>query len=298
MYGTVEDGTDIMHIIVVYAAPSASRRSGLWGQLKTVIENIDGPLIIGGDFNTIVRLDERTGGNGQLSVDSLAFGEWINELSLIDMGFKGSRFTWRRGRMESTCIAKRLDRILCCPNARLRWHWAVVSHLPLLASDHAPLYLQLSPEVKGNPARRPFRFEAAWLKHESFKELLTHFWQSNMTTPEALNGLRMKLKKWNREVFGDVNRRKEMLTNEIKTVQDLLDNSPTDALLDKESDLIRELDVVLAQEEMIWFQKSREKWIAMGDRNTTYFHTSTIIRRRRNRIEMLQNDAGLWISSS
>lgn len=46
---------------------------------------------------------------------------------------------------------------------------------------------------------------------------------------------------------------------------------------------------------MIWFQKSREKWVALGDRNTQYFHTSTIIRRRRNKIEMLKDDEGLWV---
>ncbi|GKA76429.1 hypothetical protein Tco_0782890 [Tanacetum coccineum] len=32
-----------------------------------------------------------------------------------------------------------------------------------------------------------------------------------------------------------------------------------------------------------------------GDRNTTYFHTSTIIRRKFNRIEALKNDADEWI---
>lgn len=101
VYGTVEDGTEKLNLIVVYAAPSATRRSDLWGQIKTVIQNIDGPLVIGGDFNTILRVDERTGGNGRLSTDSLAFGEWINELSLIDMGFKGSRYTWRRGRTKT-----------------------------------------------------------------------------------------------------------------------------------------------------------------------------------------------------
>lgn len=55
--------------------------------------------------------------------------------------------------------------------------------------------------------------------------------------------------------------------------------------------------MVLEQEEVLWFQKSREKWIALGDRNTTYFHTSTIIRRRKNRIESLKGDDGRWISN-
>ncbi|KAG2277304.1 hypothetical protein Bca52824_059859 [Brassica carinata] len=110
-----------------------SRRSGLWGDLKRVIENIDEPVLVGGDFNTIMRLDERSGGNGRLSPDSLAFGEWINELALGDMGFRGNTFTWRRGKDTRNFVAKRLDRVLCSAQTRVRWQEAVVSHLPFLA---------------------------------------------------------------------------------------------------------------------------------------------------------------------
>ena len=98
VHARVVIGTQSIHLLAVYAAPTVSRRSGLWGQLKRVLENIDEPVLVGGDFNTILRLDERTGGNGRLSPDSLAFGEWINELALVDMGFKGNKFTWKRGK--------------------------------------------------------------------------------------------------------------------------------------------------------------------------------------------------------
>ena len=50
-------------------------------------------------------------------------------------------------------------------------------------------------------------------------------------------------------------------------VQGLLDHSHTNALLDREATLLKEFEVVLEQEEMLWFQKSREKWVALGDRN-------------------------------
>lgn len=79
--------------------------------MRNVIQEIDEPLLIGGDFNTIVRLDKRTWGNGQLLPDSLAFGEWINDSTLIDMGFRGNQFTWKRGREANTYGAKRLDRV-------------------------------------------------------------------------------------------------------------------------------------------------------------------------------------------
>ena len=44
------------------------------------------------------------------------------------------------------------------------------------------------------------------------------------------------------------------------------------------------------------FQKSRAEAICDGDRNTRIFHLSTLIRRRKNRIEALQNSAGEWIT--
>jgi len=46
---------------------------------------------------------------------------------------------------------------------------------------------------------------------------------------------------------------------------------------------------------VLWFQKSREKWVELGDRNTKYFHTSTIIRRCRNRIEALKDNEDRWV---
>lgn len=190
IYAKFGEGIDTIHLIAVYAAPSASRRSGLWEELKDVIQDIDEPVIVGGDFNTILRLDERNGGNGRLSTDSLAFGDRVNDLSLIDMGFTGNRFTWRRGRETNTCMAKRLDRVLCNASARMKWQEASVSHLPILASDHVPLYVQLSPGMSSDPRRRPFRFEAAWLHHGSFKEMLKNSWNGNLSTPQALEGLR------------------------------------------------------------------------------------------------------------
>lgn len=54
-----------------------------------------------------------------------------------------------------------------------------------------------------------------------------------------------------------------------------------------EKDLLADLDTVLAQEEIFWDKKSESDWLIQGDRNTRYFHTKTIIRRRKNRVILL-----------
>ena len=59
----------------------------------------------------------------------------------------------------------------------------------------------------------------------------------------------------------------------------------------------RELNEVLNQEQELWALKSRMNWKVLGDRNTSssFFHVSTIVRRRRNRISCLKNSVGEWI---
>lgn len=57
-----------------------------------------------------------------------------------------------------------------------------------------------------------------------------------------------------------------------------------------------EYEEILIQEEVLWYQKSRSKWLPFGDQNTRYFHGVTAVRRRKNNYEALQDDNGTWIS--
>ncbi|XP_058733806.1 uncharacterized protein LOC131605475 [Vicia villosa] len=59
--------------------------------------------------------------------------------------------------------------------------------------------------------------------------------------------------------------------------------------------LQKELRSILNQEELMWYY-SRARWLVDGDRNTKYYHMQTISRRKRNRINMLRDDNGNWIT--
>lgn len=45
----------------------------------------------------------------------------------------------------------------------------------------------------------------------------------------------------------------------------------------------------------MWRQKSRETWLKEGNRNSRFFHLSTIIRRGQNSIDAIKLDNGDWI---
>ncbi|KAF1877028.1 hypothetical protein Lal_00033581 [Lupinus albus] len=53
--------------------------------------------------------------------------------------------------------------------------------------------------------------------------------------------------------------------------------------LDK-AQLKQDYNIILRQEDMLWFQKSKEQWAKFGDRNTKYIHTQTIARIKRKNI--------------
>lgn len=61
-----------------------------------------------------------------------------------------------------------------------------------------------------------------------------------------------------------------------------------------ERDLMREYQDRLYQEELLWYQKSRTQWIRDGDRNTRFYHLSTLVRRNRDKVLRLQID-GAWV---
>ena len=41
---------------------------------------------------------------------------------------------------------------------------------------------------------------------------------------------------------------------------------------------------------MLWYQKSHERWVKYGNKNTKNFHTQTVIHRRKNKIVNLMVD--------
>lgn len=65
-----------------------------------------------------------------------------------------------------------------------------------------------------------------------------------------------------------------------------------------EEKLKKQLQIVLQSEEILWYQKSKEAWAKFGDRNTKFFHTTTLIRRQRNKVTGLLKEDGSWTRDS
>ena len=81
----------------------------------------------------------------------------------------------------------------------------------------------------------------------------------------------------------------------LNGIQRAVASKPSNFLLNLEKDLVKELDMILSQEEELWALKSRVNWMIQGDRNTAFYHVSTLVRRNRNQILAIKNLVGEWI---
>ncbi|XP_021761807.1 uncharacterized protein LOC110726644 [Chenopodium quinoa] len=283
------------YFTAVYASPDPSQRQELWQELKNFATTHNKPWLIAGDFNDTRFPSERNSSCRETTRRSRLFNDSVEEMDLIEVEFMGAAHTWSRGNSEETRRSGRLDRALCTDNWALQFDKAKVKHLPTIHSDHCPIFISPNGFVPLQALHRPFRFQATWLTHENFKEFVSQKWDSNGTLMSSLSKLSTDLQCWNRDVFGNVFKQKRNLMARIAGVQRKLAEKSYRGLIKLEARLRKDLDEILDREEIIWYQKSRVDWLKNGDRNTTFFHLSTIVRRWKNKVAAIKDENDVWL---
>ncbi|GLU10723.1 hypothetical protein SLE2022_275090 [Rubroshorea leprosula] len=279
-----------------YGCPERHRRRRSWALLRELASRSLLPWLICGDFNDILRQDEKVGGDAQPEWLLAGFNDAIEACSLTELRMVGGSFTWQRGE-----IREKLDRGL----ATTRWHdtfpHAIVRLLPPLASDHKPLWISIDGRRdRRNWHRKRFRFEEMWLRDNRCQEVVQASWKSIEGTGDwgcLLHKMRVcsnDLLQWNRVQFGHVQTHLKQCMKEFKR----LSHHQDPALAAREERrVLNELEEWLERGEIMWRQRSRDIWIQEGDRNTRFFHRRATKRKDRNRVEKLMKDTGEWTSS-
>lgn len=52
--------------------------------------------------------------------------------------------------------------------------------------------------------------------------------------------------------------------------------------------------ILWEREEKYWLQKCRVNWLNLGDANIKSFHLATIQRGRKNKVDCIQDENGVW----
>lgn len=145
-----------------------------WNLIRHLNSQHQIPWFIGGDFNEILRLSEKTGRRSHAQSQMDGFNEVLAECSLTDIGFQGYPYTWSNNREAPSTIRCRLD-LICANGAGLQMYSSpMVTHLPFGGLDHCPLLLRLtqSNHMPQLGLARPFRFESIWVSKKECEDII------------------------------------------------------------------------------------------------------------------------------
>lgn len=97
----------------VYGPNKPIERDDFWMKLDNASRLWDLPWCLGGDFNVILKCDEKKGCN-KITKSMRYFANFIYTHDLIDLPMKGARYTWSN--RQSNPVMFSLDRFLLSPS--------------------------------------------------------------------------------------------------------------------------------------------------------------------------------------
>lgn len=270
----------------VYDNPIFQQMRGLWSKLLNFQMDKATPWSCLGDFNEILAHFEKDVIRPHQPRRAELFRDFLNLFELMELEMKGCVFTWMSNPRNGMVIREKLDKIL------VNWPWryahpnACATALPCVSSDHSPLVLYLKPKEKSGVS---FKFEAYWAAHEECFGVIENGWRGVEDLEEPWGNIKSKMKAYQRDLQEWHKRRFRRADDEIHRLK-----SQMQRLLNQEENLEnfaeirrikKRIDELWQQEELYWSQRARVKWLQHGDRNTKFFHATTIQRRGRNIIQ-------------
>lgn len=272
-----------------------------WTKLRELKTQSDMPWLSAGDFNEVLFAHEKEGRRQrtQASMDKLK--ETLEFCELHDLCFEGDNFTWRNhNHMAEGYIRERLDRAMANDQWRSRFPMVRVINGDPRHSDHRLIIINTDNQRRGHTDRvgdGGFKFEAKWLMEENYNKIVGEAWGRAMeggevSIQEAVKMVAEDLSEWNKNVLGDLEKR-------IKKVKKELENLRRAAIgeegVAREAVLLCKLERLEDQVDVYWRQRSHNRLLWQGDRNTAFFHAAASETRRRNKIKKLRREDGSWV---
>eukprot|EP00253_Pinus_taeda_P026041 PITA_26041 len=218
----------------VYGPPTPREKENFMQKMKAIRRIYPEPAwIIGGDFNLIRSLEEKKGGIRKADQYMSMFNDTIDEFRLVDIHTINGICTWINRRGVKNQIASRLDHFLVSEPIMNKDVFIEAKIMPCVGSDHWPIRLESSAQGKGK----------------------MHTFQLK------LKELKGKIKKWNKEEFGNILEEKQKLEGEMESLQHkIIIEGRTEESIREEGIILGKLEERRKQEEVLWRQKSRIKW--------------------------------------
>jgi hypothetical protein len=172
-----------------YGHPVVAKRHEAWELMKYLAKLQPYPWMCVGDFNKVMTMSEKSGGNLRQWGLMQAFQQTLEDCELTDLGYCGPKFTWTNCQEGEGLIRERLDRGLANSAWRSLFPDMVIFVSVSTNSDHAPLLFILE-KFQTQAYRKPrFHFEASWAAEKKCQEIIERIWKQPTIMARKWEGL-------------------------------------------------------------------------------------------------------------
>ncbi|CAA7049076.1 unnamed protein product [Microthlaspi erraticum] len=273
----------------VYGEPDHSKRKGIWEELTAKNVPRDQPWFLTGDFNDILDHSEKTGGPVRAEGTFGDFRAFLSQGDLFDIPYAGNPLSWR-GVRYTHLVHCRLDRSMSNGAWADVFPFSRCHYLEFEGSDHRPLLTILESQIRKK--RGIFRYDRSMKENPKITKIVEKAWHLSNTTSveQRISQCRKGISKWNREHH--LNAQKAIKEEKAK-----LEEEMSSSILDqgKIEEINENLKIAYRKEEDYWRQRSRTQWLALGDKNSGYFHAVTRGRRAVNKLAVIEDSNGIAV---
>ncbi|XP_058741550.1 uncharacterized protein LOC131613927 [Vicia villosa] len=194
-------GTLSHHLTIVYAHNQINNRRSLWQDLSRISNNIQGPWMVVGDFNNILKVGDIIGGNDVHLAEYIDMELIMANSNLFEHEMIGAWFTWSNKQIANP-ISSIIDRALVNADSYRGFPNTSVEVLNPHISDHAPLRIKMDSHQAIKKIKHRFKFlnciaghadylhglRANW-NHLDLGNPMEQFWKNLYKLQYSLKGL-------------------------------------------------------------------------------------------------------------
>ncbi|XP_071694379.1 uncharacterized protein [Rutidosis leptorrhynchoides] len=202
-------------IVNVYGPHDDARKKQMWGQLNSIMRDVDTAWVLCGDFNEVRESSDRL--NCVFHHRRAArFNEFIIKNNLIEIPIIGRKFT--RISVDGAKFSK-LDRFFVSDKFINLWKDLLVLPLDRKTSDHCPLVLR-DKVIDYGP--KPFKVFNEWFNNEDAGEIIKKAWDKPVSCTrkdcifrDRLKNVKFDLRDWSKGVYGNLDKEIDSLKAKV-----------------------------------------------------------------------------------
>ncbi|VVB02043.1 unnamed protein product [Arabis nemorensis] len=226
------------------------------------------PWILVGDFNQILSQHEHSSipqtlapTNGMQEMRSC-----FEYLDIQDISARGALYTWKNNCHENPTLRK-LDKVMINEAWSTYFPSSVAFFDPPGSSDHSPCVINLGFDVPST--KKPFKFYRHVMTHPDYLLLLDEAWSmlglfgtAQFILSKKMVSAKNCLKLLNRRHYSNIQQRVKASFSSLQAIQAQLLLTPSQHLIDQESEARRTYAIYSNAEEQFFHQRSRIQWLS------------------------------------